>query len=69
MAMVPSTVRLVEWRAVTVLGARVVERCTELARVLEVEQVAKDEPGLLATVGRLAAYPGASNVVIMDLAG
>jgi allantoate deiminase len=37
--------------------------CAAAEWVLEVEQVAREEPGLLATVGRLAAYPGAPNVV------
>ena len=37
--------------------------CAAAEWVLDVEQAAKDEPGLLATVGRLAAYPGAPNVV------
>ncbi len=37
--------------------------CAAAEWVLEVEQTAREEPGLLATVGRLAAYPGAPNVV------
>ncbi len=37
--------------------------CAAAEWVLDVEQVARAEPGLLATMGRLAAYPGAPNVV------
>jgi allantoate deiminase len=37
--------------------------CAAAEWVLEVEQAARERPGLLATVGRLTAYPGASNVV------
>ena len=37
--------------------------CAAAEWVLEVEQLAREQPGLLATVGRLAAHPGAPNVV------
>ena len=37
--------------------------CAAAEWVLEVEHLARERPGLLATVGRLAAYPGAPNVV------
>ena len=37
--------------------------CAAAEWVLEVEHVGRERPGLVATVGRLAAYPGAANVV------
>lgn len=37
--------------------------CAAAEFVLKVEQSAKDRPGLVATVGQIAAEPGASNVI------